>query len=127
MNLRDYISTYGGFVGLIAFLTSIVVFFAFNKEVSLIINTLTLLTLNPYFTYQTYWEKQHDLFRVSPIWHGKFSSLISLIYVVNIAWYTYLVYTISNSVILGIGAFLIMILILPKILIYLMIKQDEFE
>ncbi len=126
MNLRDYISTYGGIFGLLTFTISIILFFTTVDEVALIVNTLTIFTLNPYVTFQAYWENKNDLFRVQNMWYGKVGSIISMVSLLNLIWYNYLVYSVSNSILITIIVFLIMMLFIPKLLISLMIREDEF-
>ena len=127
MNLRDYIATIGGHIGLITFFSSIIIYFTVGNEMALIINTITLFTLNPYIFHQSYWESKGDYSRISLKWVGKFGTLISLVSLINLIWYNYLVYSNSNSILLTIGIFLFIILILPTILSYIMIEKDEFK
>ena len=127
MNLRDYIATFGGHIGLITFFSSIIICFTVDNEISLIVNTITLFTLNPYVVHQSYWESKGDYSRISLKWLGKFGTLISLVSLINLIWYSYLVYSNSNSILLAIGIFLFIILILPTILSYIMIKKNEFK
>jgi hypothetical protein len=126
MNLRDYISIHGGLIGLFTFTVSIILAIIISNVVALIVNTMTLLSLNPYVTFKAYWEKENDYMHVQSIWYGKIGMLISLVSLLNLVWFNYLIYSVTNSMLLAIVAFLVMILFLPKLLISLMIRIDEF-
>ncbi len=126
MRIYSYFILYGGFTGLITFLLSIIVFALGLKELALILDTITLLTLNPYFTHQAYYTDKMDYLNVSPLWNGKFGSIINLVFLLNFILYSVLVYANTQSALYVIFTIIFLLFIYPKINNWY-VKKNEFN
>lgn len=92
----------------------------FNVEIALLVAFLTLLSLSPYVTINSFREKYGNSDSVSKAWRGRFGTILHLMNMFNLFWLGFLVYQAIKNIWLTILVVVFQLLILPRIVLRLL-------
>lgn len=115
--MRIFFEIYGGVIGMLILLCSVIFYLFFNVEIALLTALLTLLSLSPYVTINSFREKYGDSDSVSRAWRGRFGTILHLLNIFNLFWLGFLVYQVTSNIWLTILVVIFKLLVLPRIVL----------
>lgn len=123
--MKTLFEAFGGLIGALFFITSIVFCVLGKYDKALIVDLFTLISLFPYVTINSYREKMRYYDCISMTWKGKIGAFSSLCYMLNQFWLIFLVYATSDSYIFAVIAAVIIFIILPPVYILILCRNDH--